>query len=95
MKRGVTLLSRVVGDVRYSLRSDACGSWDDHGRDVRAAVVHCDDLTLGCVHRAAWAVTVRVEDGARAEAGDASARSLPDEIEREVIALLLSARRAA
>lgn len=95
MSRGVTLLARVIGDVRYTLRSDACGSWDDHGRDVRAAVVHCDDTEAGCVHRAAWAVTVRVEDGERVEAGDASARSLPDEIEREVIALLLSARRAA
>lgn len=95
MSRGVTLLARVIGDVRYTLMSDACGSWNDHGRDVRAAVVHCDDLTMGCVHRAAWAVTVRLEAGERVEAGDASARSLPDEIEREVIALLLSARRAA
>lgn len=90
-----SLLVRTVSGVRYSLHEAGCAGWVERHRSVRVAVVHCDDTTLGCVPRAAWAVTVRLEDGERVEASDASARSLPDEIEREVIALLLSARRAA
>lgn len=89
----MTLLARVIGDIRYTLRADGCGAWTERGRDVRAAVVHCEDMELGGVPRAAWAVTVRLEDGARAQAHDVYARQLPDAIEREVVALLLAARR--
>lgn len=94
-RKGMTLLARVVGDVRYTLRDDAWGGWYESGRDVRAAVVHCDDLTITTRHRAAWGVTVRLEDGERVAAHDVSARQLPAEIEHAVVELLRRARHAA
>jgi len=89
------LLTRTVDGVRYTVHESGCAGWTERRRSVRVAVVHCHNPALTGVPHAAWAVTVRLEDGERVEAHDASARSLPDEIEREVIALLLSARRAA
>ena len=91
---GYTLLARVVDDVRYTLRSDACGVHREPSGEVRLAVVHCDDLEAGHAHRAAWGVTVRLVDGKRVDAHDAYARQLPPAIEAEVVSILRAARPA-
>lgn len=92
--KAYTLLARVIGDVRYTLRSTACGVYREHAGEVRVAIVHCDDLEAGHAPRAAWGVTVRLVDGERVPASDDHARQLPHDIEREVIALLMTGRAA-
>lgn len=89
------LLARTVDDVRYTLREQGCAWWTERGRSVRVAVVHCEDAFRqgpGC----AWSHTVRVEDGVAVPSGASPcAKLLPAEIEHAVVAVLMSARRAA
>ncbi|MCB9616061.1 MAG: hypothetical protein H6722_26800 [Sandaracinus sp.] len=67
---------------------------DNVGREVRCAVVQCDDLERTGA-RSSWAVTIRLEDCCRVASHDEQARQLPAEIEARTVALLRGATRAA
>lgn len=89
------LFALVRDDVRYTLRESSCGVWMDNvGREVRCAVVQCDDLERTGA-RSSWAVTIRLEDCCRVASHDEQARQLPVEIEARTVALLRAATRAA